>query len=163
MSTGAGPHTQNHPAREEETVQITIRHVRLSSLGWHGCLLGVAAAALPSLACGLLLIWGAYLARRWVESWRVLSVKLLGQEIARFDLVHFLGLEQFLGVLKAATAASPLALLAMVVCLALVSGLLLAGVAVLVGLTYNGLAYLTGGIVVETKSRSSQNHSAGDQ
>ena len=149
--------------REEGAVQTTIRRIRLSSLGWHGCLLGVAAAALPSLACGLLLLWGAYLTRRWVESWRVLSVNLLGQEIARFDLVHFLGLERFLEVLKAATTASPLALLAMVVCLALAFGLLLAGVAVLVGLAYNGLALLTGGIVVETSTRSSQDHGAGDQ
>jgi hypothetical protein len=109
-------------------------------------------AALPSLACGLLLLWGARATQSWVEGWRALSGKLLGQEIARFDLVQVLGLERAVEVLQAVTAASPLALLVVVACLALVSGLLLAGALVLLGLAYNALAFLTGGIIVETGS-----------
>jgi hypothetical protein len=150
--------SRNLPLREEKKVQTTIRRISLSSLGRHGCVLGVAAAVLPSLACGLLLLVGAYQARSWLESWQALSVKLLGQEIARFDLVHFLGLERFLEVLRTATAVSGLTLLVTVVCMALASGLFLAGAMILVGLAYNGLALLTGGVVVETSTRTNQDH-----
>jgi hypothetical protein len=86
---------------------------------------------------------------KWLESWQDLTISLLGQEVARFDLVQFIGLEKLLEQLQVlASVSGPVLLLAILV-LALVSGALLALIIILVGLVYNLLAVATGGLVVE--------------
>jgi hypothetical protein len=130
-------------------MKVAIRRISLASLGKVGCLLGAVAAFLPSLFCGLLGLGGASLAIRWLESWQELTISFLGQEIARFDLVEFLGLDRALGLLQSlATVSVPVLLLA-VLALALVSGALLALIVTLVGFAYNLLASATGGLIVE--------------
>ena len=133
-------------------MKVTIEHLNLPSLGRMGCLLGVVVAFLPSLLCGLLGFALAALAGGWLESWQDLTISLLGQEIARFDLVQFVGLDGVLEFLQTVTAASvPLMLLAILL-MALVSGVVLAAIIMLAGLAYNLLATTTGGVVVEMRA-----------
>jgi hypothetical protein len=137
-------------------MKVAIQRVSLASLGKMGCLLGAVAAFLPSLACGILGLGLAGLALQWLESWQDLTISLLGQEIARFDLVQFFGLEKVLEYLQAATAASGLALVLAALALALLAGVVLAVITILVGLAYNLVAATTGGLVVEMSAVSQQ-------
>jgi hypothetical protein len=137
-------------------MKVAIRRVSLASLGKFGCLLGVVAAFLPSLLCGLAGLGLSTLAHRWLESWQEVNISLLGQEIARFDLVHLLGLDKLLQALQVLTTASLPVLILAVLTMALVSGILLAIIIALVGLVYNLLAAATGGLVVEMNAVGSR-------
>jgi len=130
-------------------MKVAIKRVSLRSLGKMGCLLGIVAAFLPSLFCGLLALGLALAVGGWLESWQEVPISLLGQEIIRLDFVHLLGLERVLDVLQTLASASGAVLLLVVLSLALLSGLFLAIVTALVGLAYNLLSTMTGGIVVE--------------
>lgn len=130
-------------------MKVAIKHVSLRSLGKMGCLLGVVAAFLPSLLCGLLGVGLALTVGGWLESWQEVPISLLGQELIRLDFVDLLGLEQVLDVLQTLASASGAVLLLVVLGLALFSGLFLAVVIALVGLAYNLLSAATGGVVVE--------------
>ena len=130
-------------------MKVAIQRVSLASLGKMGCLLGAVAAFLPSLLCGLLGMGLVHLVLQWLESWQELTISLLGQEIARFDLVQFIGLDKTLDFLQNLSAVSGGVLFLFVLGMALVAGLLLAVIIVLVGLVYNLVARSTGGLVVE--------------
>lgn len=137
-------------------MKVAIQRVSLTSLGKMGCLLGVVAAFLPSLTCGLLGVGLADLVLQWLEGWQDLTISLLGQEIARFDLVHFFGLDKVLEYLQVVTAASGWMLLLAALLLALLAGLVLAVIIILVGLVYNLVAASTGGLVVEMSTVSQE-------
>ena len=137
-------------------MKVAIRRINLVSLGKFGCLLGMVAALLPSLLCGLLALGLAALLRSWLESWQEMTISVLGNEIARFDLVQFLGLDELVGLLKLLETASLPVLLLAVLALALVSGVLLAVMVALVGLAYNLLAAGTGGLIVEVATDGGQ-------
>jgi hypothetical protein len=130
-------------------MKAAIRHVGLASLGKMGCLLGVVAAFLPSLLCGLIGLLLANLVRGWLSSWQTVTISVLGQQIASIDLVQRLGLEGVLHFVQTVTAASLPVLFLSVLGLALLSGAVLALITILVGLAYNLLAAATGGVVVE--------------
>ena len=78
-----------------------------------------------------------------------MTITILGQEVASFDLVQILGLDQVLHILQVVAAASVPVLILIVLGMAVVVGLLLAIIIALVGLMYNLLASATGGLVVE--------------
>jgi hypothetical protein len=137
-------------------MKVAIRRVSLASLGKFGCLLGVVAAFLPSLLCGLAGLGLSKLAHRWLESWQEATISLLGQEVARLDLVHLLGLDKLLQALQVLTTASLPVLALAVLVMALVSGILLAIIIALVGLVYNLLATATGGLVVDMNAVGSK-------
>lgn len=130
-------------------MKVAIRRVSLRSLGRVGCLLGTVAAFLPSLLCGLLVLVSASLLSSWLSSWQELTVSVLGQEVARFDLVQFLGLDGAQGLLETLVSASAPVGFLLILGMALLSGALLALIIALVGLVYNLLASATGGLVVE--------------
>ena len=130
-------------------MKVAIQRLSLTSLGRMGCLLGAVAAFLPSLLCGLLFFALAALAGGWLESWQDLTISLLGQEIARFDLIEFFGLDGVLELLQGLAAASVPIMLLVILGMALISGILLAVIIMLTGLAYNLLAAATGGVVVE--------------
>jgi hypothetical protein len=121
-----------------------------------GCLLGIVAALLPSLVCGLVALQLSSLLYRWLESWQEFTITILGQEVAHLDLVQFLRLERVLHQLQVLTSASGPLLFLAVLGLALVSGMFLAVVVGLVGVAYNLLASLTGGLVVEMEAAGGQ-------
>ena len=133
-------------------MKVAIQRLSLTSLGRMGCLLGAVAAFLPSLLCGLLGFAFAVLAGRWLESWQDLTIAFLGQELARIDLVTFLGLEGVLELLQKLASASVPVLLLVVLGMALIAGMILAVIIILTGLAYNLLAAATGGVVVEMSS-----------
>ncbi|HSR33114.1 MAG TPA: hypothetical protein VLY63_21325 [Anaerolineae bacterium] len=135
-------------------MKVAIQHISLASLGKMGCLLGAVAAFIPSMLCGLLGLGLAGLVLRWLEGWQDLTISILGQEIARIDLVEFFGLVKVLEILQTITAASGWALLLGALILALASSLILAAMILLVGLIYNLVAAGTGGLVVEMKAVS---------
>jgi len=130
-------------------MKVAIRRIDLGSLGRMGCLLGVIAAFLPSVLCGLLGLGGVGLLRHWLEGWQEVTVSLLGQELAHLDFVQLLGLGRLLELLQMLGTASAGVLFLTVLALALASGAFLAVTVALVGLAYNLLASATGGIVVE--------------
>lgn len=137
-------------------MKVAIQRVSLASLGKMGCLLGAVAAFIPSLLCGLLGFALAALAGRWLESWQDLTIAFLGQEIARFDLVSFFGLDGVLNLSQTLAAASVPMMLLVVLGVALVAGVVLAVIIMLTGLAYNLLAATTGGIVVEMNAVAPQ-------
>jgi hypothetical protein len=130
-------------------MKVAIRRIGLGSLGRMGCLLGIVAAFLPSLLCGLLAMGLTGLIHRWLTSWQEVPLSVLGREITTFDFVQLLGLEKVVDVLQVLTSASGAVLALVVLALALLSGLLLALIIMVVGLGYNLLASATGGVVVE--------------
>jgi hypothetical protein len=69
--------------------------------------------------------------------------------VARFDLVHMLGLNELLELLRLMTAASAPVLILAVLILAVIGGIILALIVSLVGLAYNLLASVSGGLAVE--------------
>jgi hypothetical protein len=133
-------------------MKVTIRRVGLLSLGRLGCLLGIVAAFLPSLLCGIAGLGVAGVVQRWLESWQEVTISLLGREVAAIDFIRLLELEGLLDILQAITSASGAVLVFAILILALASGLLLALIVVLVGLSYNALARATGGIIVEMEA-----------
>lgn len=133
-------------------MKVAIRRVGLLSLGRMGCLLGVVAAFLPSLLCGLCGLGLSTLVYRWLADWQEVPISLLGREITTLDFVQMLGLEGLVQALQVVTSASWAVLILAVLALALVSGLLLALIIVVVGIAYNGLAAATGGVVVEMQA-----------
>lgn len=137
-------------------MKVAIRRVNLASLGKMGCLLGAIAAFLPSLLCGLLALGLAILVRNWLEGWQDLTISFLGQEVARFDLVQFLGMDKVLELSQLLAALSGPTLILVVLLLALVSGFVLATIIILVGLAYNLLSSATGGVVVEMSTIDSR-------
>ena len=130
-------------------MNIAIRRVSLASLGKFGCVLGVVVAFLPGLVCGLIGLGSAHLLRNWLENLQDLTITLLGQEVARLDLLQLLGLNRLLESLWILDAASVPLVALTILGLALVLGVLLAAIIMLGGLTYNLLASATGGLVVE--------------
>jgi hypothetical protein len=141
-------------------MKMSVRRIGLASLGKMGCLLGIVAAFVPSLLCGLVATGAAVTLRRWLESWQEAAIRLdlplIGEQLFSFDLVGLLSLEELLSFLDAVTAASFVTLALIVLALALASGLFLAAIVMLVGLAYNLLAPTTGGVVVEMKPVADQ-------
>jgi hypothetical protein len=133
-------------------MKVAIRRVGLASLSKMGCLLGIVAAFLPSLLCGLSALGLSALVYRWLQSWQEVPLSLLGRQITTFDFVEMLGLEGVVRILQVVTSASAAVLGLSVLALALLSGLSMALITLLVGLAYNGLAAATGGIVVEMQA-----------
>ena len=130
-------------------MKVAIRRVSLTSLGKMGCLLGIVAAVLPSLLCGLAGLGVTGLVRRWLEGWQEVTITLLGRDMASIDLVQILGLQELLETLQLLASASASVLFLTVLALALAFGALLAAIVILVGLAYNLLAAPSGGLVVE--------------
>ncbi|MGD9048306.1 MAG: hypothetical protein PVF77_09650 [Anaerolineae bacterium] len=137
-------------------MRVAIQRINLPSLGKMGCLLGVVAAFLPSLLCGLLGVGLAGVVLEWLGGWQDLTISVLGQELASFDLVQFFGLEELLGYLEGLTAVSVWVFLLAALLMALLAGAVLAVVIMLVGIAYNLLAVATGGLVVEMDSVARQ-------
>ncbi|NIV34985.1 MAG: hypothetical protein GWN58_37675, partial [Anaerolineae bacterium] len=93
--------------------------------------MGVVIAFLPSLLCGLLGFAVAAMAGGWLESWQDLTISIWGQELARFDLIRFFGLDEVLAFLQTLSAVSVPVMLIVILGMALVSGMVLAAIIML--------------------------------
>ena len=141
VSSAAGP----------RTARLRVRSIGLLSLAKFGCLLGGLAMVLPGLVCGLVSAVLVRTVRAWLESWQQFSLTLLGQNLGSLDLVNALRLTAALDRLRLLDQTGPLALLSITVAVSLLGGLLLALVVCLVGLGYNALARLTGGLTLDVE------------
>jgi hypothetical protein len=127
-----------------------IKSISLPSLAKFGCLLGGLIALAPSLLCGLTGLWAVGVTRRWLEGLQQLRINL-PQPLPSLAIngVELLRLDQLLGWLQLVDNWSPLFGLLVVLSLSLAAGLVLAVIVAVVGLGYNLLAALTGGLEVE--------------
>lgn len=135
----------------ESTVgKYTVRRISLMPFARFGCLLGALASFIPSLICTLSGLWMAAILRQLLESWSQARFDFFGKEIS-LNLLEFLGLESLLEMLQKIGLASGLAGLAIFLFFSLAGGTLIGLISILIGLGYNFLARLTGGLVVELK------------
>jgi len=137
----------------------TIRRIDLWPLARLGGALGVVLGVGPGLACSLTALQTAALLRRWLESWPVIELGFLDWQ-TQLDFVQLLGLRPLLRALQTPGLASVGFALALIVSASVLSGLVIAGVILLVGLVYNLLARLTGGVVVELEPMVEKKRSA---
>ena len=137
--------------------RYTIRRVSLMPFARFGCLLGALASFIPGLLCTFGGLWTAIALRRWLESWDQAKLDVLGTEVP-LNFIALFGLKGLLEWLEKLSLASGLAGLAFFLFFSLAGGLLIGAIAFLVGLGYNFLARLTGGVVVELKSLESLKH-----
>ncbi|MCW5848523.1 MAG: hypothetical protein KIT87_00285 [Anaerolineae bacterium] len=138
-------------APRPRTAQLRVRRIGYLALAKFGCLLGGLAMILPGLVCGLVSVNLVHVVRAWLESWQQFSLILLGQNLGSLDLINALRLTAVLERLRLLDQTSPVALLSITVAVSLLGGLLLALVVCLVGLGYNVLAWLTGGLTLEVE------------
>lgn len=130
--------------------RYTVRRISLMPFARFGCLLGALASFIPSLICALGGVWTATTMRQWLESWSQARFNLLGQEIP-LNLLELFGLKGLLELLQKIGLASGLAGLALFIFFSLAGGALIGLISILVGMGYNFLARITGGLVVELR------------
>jgi len=94
--------------------------------------------------------------RRWLENRSAIALGFL-----ELDLVELLGLRPLLHALQTPALSSAGFALALIVSVSVLSGLAIAGGILLVGLVYNLLARLTGGVIVELEPLSENKGSGG--
>jgi hypothetical protein len=111
---------------------------------------------LPGLVCGIGTLMLVRVLRVWLESWQQFTLTVLGQTLGSLDLINALRLTAVLDRLRVLDQTSPLALIGITFAVSLFGGLLLALVVILVGLGYNVLAWLTGGITLELEGAIEQ-------
>jgi hypothetical protein len=128
--------------------KYAVKRVGLGPVARFGCLLGGVVMCLPSLLCSLAGRQTMVVLRRWLERWPVIELGALGWG-TRLDFVELLRLSGFLDALRTLTDASWLVVVAWVVVVSAAGGLLVALLTLLIGLAYNLLALLTGGVVIE--------------
>ncbi len=138
---------------KELSARYKVRRIGLGSLSKFGCVLGGLASFLPSLIIawsGLLLVGGL---RRLLESWQRAGIHVLGQEI-RIDVISLLNLEHILRTVQQIDTLS-WALVVLFVILASLSGaLIFLAMGNLLGLVYNSIAAVSGGLEVELREVS---------
>ena len=134
----------------------TIRRIHLWPLARLGCVLGAVLGVCPGLACSLAALQVTAVMRRWLENRSAIALGFL-----ELDLVELLGLRPLLHALQTPALSSAGFALALVVSVSVLSGLAIAGVILLVGLVYNLLARLTGGVIVELEPLSENKGSGG--
>jgi hypothetical protein len=125
-----------------------IRRVGLGPLSKFGCVLGAVVYLLPSLLLGAAGLFALRGARRLLESWQQVELRLLGQPIP-IDVVSLLHLEGVLRQVQVLDGLSALLLIAFVVAGCAIGGLLFLMVSDLAGWVYNLVASLSGGLEVE--------------
>lgn len=140
-------------------VRYQIRSLGLGSIFKFGCLLGGLFSILPAVVCGFGSLSLAAAMRRLLESWQRGGISILGQEI-RIDLVDILRLEPLLHVLQRFDDLSIATLLLLILVGSLLGGLLLAILLWLLGLAYNVLAALTGGLSLDLRETSSERNTS---
>ena len=127
-----------------------VKSIRLASLAKFGCLLGGALAFVPSLLCGVTGLWTVSVARDWLEGLRQVTFGLPAPfPSPSINVVELLGIDRLLAWLRFVDSWSALFTLAVVLGLSMAAGLVLAIVVGLLGLGFNVIASLTGGLEVE--------------
>ena len=143
------------PSRRFQTCGRVTR-IHLLPLARLGCALGAVLGVLPGLVCSLTALQVAAGLRRWLENRSAIDMGFL-----KLNLVELLRLGPLLRALQAPALSSAVFAPALIVSASVLSGLAIAGVILLVGLVYNLLARLTGGVIVELEPLSENKRSGG--
>jgi hypothetical protein len=133
--------------------RLTIRRFEISSLARWGCMTGAAMAVLPACACSWLTFRVIHAIRQMIEGWRAVNVDLLFRQTVSLDVVGLLHLEGVLNALQTVDAQGVFGMLLMTVVFVALLGIFIALVLSALGLGYNALAHLVGGIAVEVEER----------
>ncbi len=128
--------------------RYAIRRVGLSSALKFGLALGLLATCLPACLCALLAVQAVGLLRGLLEGLAQAKLSLLGQNIP-LNLVELLRLNALLESLRSLDALGWLLALSLAMILSLGATLFAAFTVWLIGLGYNALAAVSGGIVVD--------------
>lgn len=126
------------------THRYHIRRIGLQSLAGMGCALGGLAVLAPAVVCGVLARLAVGGLRDLLEGWRSVPLGLV-----RVDLIPLLHLGDGLATLQALDAAGWWLAATVALAFSLGAGVALALIGVLIGLGYNTLARLSGGLVLE--------------
>jgi hypothetical protein len=126
-------------------MKYKLQGISTLSIARFGCLLGWIVTLFPSLACGLFAAGVLAAVRSWLEGLEAISLDMLGFEYT-LDLIELLKLEDFLAMLQTIQVRTLPLMLALVVVVGILGGALVALTLILLGLGYNLLAWLTGGL-----------------
>jgi hypothetical protein len=130
------------------TARYQVRSLGLGSILKFGCLLGSLFSVVPAALCSFGTLSLAAALRRLLESWEEGGISILGQRIP-IDLLDLLRLEPALRVLQRIDDLSVPTLVMLIGVGSLLGGTLVALVFWILGLAYNVLAALTGGLSLE--------------
>lgn len=126
-------------------MKYRLQGISTLSIARFGCLLGWIVTLFPSLACGLFAAGILAAVRSWLEGLEAISLDMLGFEYT-LDLIQLLKLEDFLAMLQTIQVRTLPLMLALVIVVGILGGALVALTLILLGLGYNLLAWLTGGL-----------------
>ncbi len=144
-------------------MHYTIRRIDLGSTARLGCLLGWLAALPPALCvAGLSVLLLERLAQALAQI-KPIILNVFGQELARIDLLQVLHLQSFAVMLAVYVGETLVTFVLLAAVLALGGGLILMVTAVLVGLTYNLVASLGGGLTVELRAERARQERAREE
>jgi hypothetical protein len=129
--------------------RVRVKQVSLASLARFGLVLGVLSMSIPGFGCGVGSLLLVQAARRYLEGIQPITIGVLGQNLGTVDIVKMLGLANALDRLRVLEATGFLAVLGITVAFAILGGLFVGLLTMLVGMGYNILAWLTGGVEVE--------------
>lgn len=145
-----GPSITSRRKSSATMTKYNVHRIHLAPIAKFGCLLGILASLIPSLICSLGGMRLLFILRHWLESWREVEFEVLSLPIT-LDFIELLQLTPLLEQLQSINWASLALVFALVILLSLIGGLLIFLIVTLVGLGYNFLAWLTGGVVVDLK------------
>jgi hypothetical protein len=126
-----------------------IRRVSLKSLLMHSLLLGWLVTLPAAAVLAWLVIQALQAVHQALEQVAPITITLLGQEIARIDLLAYLRLRETADLVSQWVAASTLTFFTLTLALTVGGLLILIVSTLLIGLSYNALARAGGGLVLE--------------
>jgi hypothetical protein len=131
-------------------MKYRLQSISTLSIARFGCLLGWIVTLFPSLTCGLLAAGILAALRSWLEGLEAISLDMLGFEYS-LDLIELLKLGDFLAMLQTIQLRTLPLMLALVIVVGILGGALVALTLILLGLGYNLVAWLTGGLELELR------------
>jgi hypothetical protein len=131
-------------------MKYRLQGISTLSIARFGCLLGWIVTLFPSLTCGLVAAGVLASLRSWLEGLEAISLDMLGFEYS-LDLIELLKLGDFLAMLQTIQLRTLPLMLALVVAVGILGGALVALTLILLGLGYNLVAWLTGGLELELR------------
>ncbi len=129
--------------------RLTIRRIELSSLARWGCVSGVLTALVPGLCLGGIAFSLLRAARSTVESWRNTKIDLIFGQSISVDFVELLHLQSLLDYLRTLDALGFFGVLLFTLIFGLLAGLFVGLNLVILGLIYNAVSRVSGGIGVD--------------
>lgn len=133
--------------------RLNIRRIELSSLARWGCVSGMLTALIPGLCAG----WASFtllrILRSTVESWRTVKIDIPLIGGLPVNVVDLLGLASFLDWLRSADALGMFGVLLFTGAFALIAGLFVMLNLMILGLIFNAVSGIAGGIGVEVSDK----------